>query len=101
MKLLTHIPSWLKNKYFLSLAAFIAWMLFFDERDIFTVSRYRSELNHLQQSKKYYTEQITQVNTELEKLRYNPAILEKFAREKYYMKRGEEDLFIIPEANSR
>jgi len=48
MKLLTHIPSWLKNKYFLTLSGFMVWMLFFDERDFFTIRRYRQELKELQ-----------------------------------------------------
>lgn len=57
---------------------------------------HRQELKELQQSKKYYTEQINQERTELESLKNNPATLEKYAREKYYMKRDNEDLFLIP-----
>ncbi len=97
MKLLIHIPTWLKNKFFISLAAFAVWMLFFDERDVFTMSHHRQELRELQQSKKYYTDQINKEKTELEKLKNNPATLEKYAREKYYMKRDNEELFLVPE----
>ena len=97
MKLLTHIPSWLKNKFFISAAAFIAWILFFDEKDLFTGYRHIQELNQLQQSKQYYTGQIAREQAELEKLKNNPATLEKYAREKYYMKRDQEDLFLVPE----
>ncbi len=97
MKLLIHIPAWLKNKFFISLAAFAVWMLFFDERDVFTMSHHRQELRELQQSKKYYTDQINKEKTELEKLKNNPATLEKYAREKYYMKRDNEELFLVPE----
>ena len=97
MKLLTHLPSWLRNKFFIAAAAFIVWVSFFDERDIFTMNRYRHELRGLQKSKQYYTDQIAKEKTELENLRYNPATLEKYAREKYYMKRDGEDLFLVPE----
>jgi cell division protein DivIC len=97
LKLLTHIPAWLKNKYLLSIAGFITWMLFFDERDIFTVNHHRGELKELEQSRQYYTQQIKQEKEELEKLRYNPATLEKYAREQYYMKKDGEDLFLVPE----
>ena len=58
---------------------------------------HRQELNDLQQSKKYYTDQINKERIELENLKNNPAILEKYARENYYMKRDNEDLFLIPE----
>ena len=71
-------------------------MLFFDERDIFTMSHQRQELRELQKSEKYYTEQINKEKTELENLKNSPATLEKYAREKYFMKRDNEDLFLIP-----
>jgi len=96
MKLLTQLPSWLRNKFFIAFAAFAVWMLFFDERDVFTMRHHRQELKELQQSKKYYTEQIDQERTVLESLKNNPATLEKYAREKYYMKRDNEDLFLVP-----
>ena len=71
-------------------------MLFFDERDVFTMSHHRQELRELQKSKKYYTEQINKEKEVLENLKNNPAMLEKYAREKYYMKRDKEDLFLFP-----
>jgi cell division protein FtsB len=97
MKLLTRLPSWLRNKFFIAFAAFAVWMLFFDEKDVFTMRHHRQELKELQQSKKYYADEINKEKTELENLKNNPTILEKYAREKYYMKRDNEDLFLIPE----
>jgi cell division protein DivIC len=97
MKLITQLPAWLRNKFIIASAAFAVWMLFFDERDIFTMNHHRQELRDLQVSKKYYTDQINQEKTELENLKNNPSTLEKYAREKYYMKRDNEDLFLIPE----
>ena len=97
MKLLTQLPAWLRNKFFIAFAAFTVWMIFFDERDVFTMRHHREELRELQQSKKYYTDQINKEKTELEKMKNSPATLEKYAREKYYMKRDNEDLFIVSE----
>ena len=97
MKLLTRIPSWLKNKFFISVVAFIAWMLFFDKNDYITQYYRTSELEKLQKSRQYYTNQITSEKQQLEHLKSNPATLEKYAREKYFMKRDNEELFIIPE----
>ncbi len=98
MKLLTRIPPILKNKYLLTATGFMIWMLFFDERDfITTFFRQRQELKQLEKSEKYYNKQIATTKTELDKLRSNPALVEKYAREKYLMKRDNEDLFLIRE----
>jgi cell division protein FtsB len=57
----------------------------------------RRELRNLQQSKAYYTTQLAAERKELEALKTNPATLEKYAREKYLMKKDGEELFIISE----
>ena len=95
MKLLDHIPAWLKNKYFIASIAFIAWVTFFDSKDLLTQAQRRQELNELQASKELYTKKIVAERKELSQLQSNPATLEKYAREKYYMKRDNEDLFVI------
>ena len=97
MKLLTRIPSWLKNKFFISIVAFIAWMLFFDKNDYITQHYRTKELEKLQKSRQYYIGQISSENQQLELLKSNPATLEKYAREKYFMKRDNEELLLIPE----
>lgn len=97
MKLLTHLPFWLKSKYFISFAVFCAIIFFLDKNDLFTQMSRTRELKELQQSREYFTTRIESERKELEQLKSNPAILEKYAREKYLMKRDNEDLFIIPE----
>ena len=97
MKYLNLIPAWLKNKYFLSTAGFIVWILFFDPRDVFTQIEHRRELKQLQTSKAWYQSQNTALHTESEQLKTNPIIIEKYGREKYLMKRENEDLFLVPE----
>jgi cell division protein DivIC len=89
-----------KNKYLLTALGFTIWILFFDARDFITSHfRERGELMKLEQSKKYYEQQITATKEELQQLRSNPALLEKYAREKYLMKKDNEDLFLIREDN--
>ncbi len=96
MKFLGHIPSWLKNKYLLTGVGFTVWILFFDARDFITSHfREKAELQKLEKSKKYYEQQIANTRQELDQLKNNPALLEKYAREKYLMKRDNEDLFLI------
>jgi len=97
MKLLTHIPSWLRNKYFISFAAFCVVIFFLDKNDVITQLDRTRELKNLRQSKRFYTAKIEAERKELEGLTNNPGVLEKYAREKYLMKRDNEELFIIEE----
>lgn len=70
-------------------------MSFFDRNDITLQWKRISELKKLQHSEKMMNMQISGTKSELELLKSNPATLEKYAREKYMMKRDNEDLFII------
>jgi cell division protein FtsB len=89
------------NKYLLTGVGFTVWILFFDNRDFVTSHfREKGELQKLEQSKKYYEQQIAATKQELEQLKSNPAVLEKYAREKYLMKRDNEDLFVIRDENA-
>ena len=93
-----HIPSWLKNKYFISITAFVVILFFLDKNDIVFTQRSRlKELRTLQQSKKFYSQEIERQRKELQALKTDPAALEKLAREKYLMKRDNEELFLVPE----
>ena len=97
MKFIKHIPAWLKNKYGLSLLAFTVWLVFFDHNDLFMQMERTGELKQLEKGRAYYTEQIEAMRKELSELDNDPASLEKAAREKYLMKRDNEDVFIIDE----
>jgi cell division protein DivIC len=90
------IPKLLKNKYILAAGALAVWMLFFDDRDVITTHfRQRNELKKLEASRAWYQEQIRDTRKELDQLRSNTGVLEKYAREKYRMKKDNEDLFVI------
>src|SRR6476661_7109670 len=95
MKPFRHIPSFLYNKFFLATVAFVLWILFFDRNDIFEQMNRKEELHKLQESKLYFTQQITEERKFSEDLKSSPAAIEKFAREKYGMKKENEDLYII------
>ena len=97
MKFLHHIPAWLRNKYLICLAGFIVWMLFFDPRDFFSQVQKTKEKHRLELVKSRYVNEISKESAELEALKNDPAVIEKYAREKYYMKKDNEDLFIIQE----
>lgn len=95
MKLLSRTLYLLRNKFLLATTAFVVWMLFFDRNDVFTQMQRRSELNELKQSKAYFEKQIAENRKFSKDLQFNAQAIEKYAREKYLMKRDNEDLFII------
>lgn len=83
------------NKYLITGIAFAAWMLFFDRNDMpLQVKRIR-QLQHLERSEQLLTRNIEDAKKELELLKTNPQTLEKYARERYLMKKDNEDLFIV------
>ena len=86
------------NKYLVASVFFIVWMLFFDQRDYFQQRERKAELNKLEAKKRYYVEEIEKTRKQLQDLQNNPAALEKFARERYLMKRNGEDIFIIEDS---
>jgi len=96
-----HIIKAFQNKYVISLAAFIILMLFIDHNDIFMQLDRRRQLNDLLASKAYYEKQIEQTKKNLSELQNNPAALEKFAREKYLLKKDNEDIFVVPASENQ
>ena len=101
MKVLHVIPSFLRNKFLIATVAFGIWMLFFDKNDFFAQMERKNELQELNKSKEYFTQQIEQERKFSEELKHNPATIEKFAREKYFMKREGEDLFLVETAEDK
>lgn len=85
----------IRNKYFLTITALIVWLLFFDKNDVFTQHETVAKLNKLKTNQSYYISEIEKNKMELEELRTNKASLEKFAREKYLMKKDNEDVFVF------
>ncbi|MFM9909494.1 MAG: FtsB family cell division protein [Chitinophagaceae bacterium] len=97
MNINSHIPAWLKNKYFLTTVAFLAWIVFFDDRDLINNMARHRELRQLEDSRDHYIKEVNTISLELEQLKNDASVLEKYAREKYRMKKDNEDLFIVPE----
>ena len=95
MNLLSSIAAFLRNKYFLALTCFVAWMLFFDRDDVFTQLERKRELSQIKTSKAWYSKQIREDRNFSKDLQFNASAIEKLAREKYLMKRDNEDLYLI------
>ena len=84
-----------RNKYFLVSVAFVVFMIFFDKNDLFSQYQYYQQVSKLKQERDFYQKEITKVNQDLDELTSDPKKLEKFAREKYLMKKDNEDVFVI------
>ncbi len=93
--MLNKIPNWLKNKYVLTTVGFILWAFIFDQNNLITQYDYIKELKSLQKDKAYYINELNKTRQELKDLTTNPITLEKFAREKYYMKKDNEEIFVF------
>ena len=91
------LPKFTRNFYFLFGLFFFIWMLFIDSNDFYTQYKLNQKRKNLEDQKEYYLEKIDEVKSEREELFSNNKKLEKFAREKYLMKKESEDLFIIQE----
>ena len=70
-------------------------MIFFDNNDIFSQYQYRQQLAKLEQERDFYQTETTKIKKDFAELSTDKTKLEKFGREKYFMKKDNEDLFII------
>ena len=92
---MNRLKSLVTNKYLITGIVFVAWMAFFDRNDVGSQLKRIHELHKLQESEKLMNKQITDSREELGLLKTNPQTLEKYAREKYAMKKDNEDVFLI------
>lgn len=85
----------LKNKFITASIIFIVWVVFFDENNILYRYKLTDKLNNLKDQKQYFEKEIKNTQFEIDEIMGDPEKLEKFAREKYLMKKDNEDIFII------
>ena len=95
MKKFISILKIFKNKYLIAMAFFVVWMFFFFPIDWQQSYSRIQKLNNLQESEQKLTQQITETQNELNLLQTSAETIEKYAREKYLMKKDNEDLFIV------
>jgi len=87
----------IKSKYVLTLLAFVVWVSFFDKNDTLSQIDLRREVKKLEDEKKYFVTEIGKNKSDMKELMTNPKDLEKFAREKYLMKKDNKDVFVLVE----
>jgi len=85
----------LKNKYLICIVVFVVWMSFFDVKDWGLLIERHNKISELEKSEKMLSKQIQETRAELNLLRSDAQSIERYAREKYYMKKDNEDIFLV------
>jgi len=94
---INRIPKIFRNFYTIAGFIFLIWMLFIDSNNFISQIRLSNKLKSLEREKAFYTEKIKEVEKDRNELFSDNEMLEKFAREKYLMKKKSEDIYIIVE----
>ncbi len=84
----------LTNIYVLVLTVFVIWMAFFDTNSLLIHMELRKEIKKLEKTQEFLKEEIAKDKEIIEQLS-DPKELEKFARENYYLKKKNEEIYLI------
>ena len=89
------LPKWLRNHYAITVLLFFVWMAFFDQDNMINQIELKAELFQLDSDKAYYQHAIIETREDLDELLADNSKLERFAREKYFMKKENEEIFVF------
>ncbi|MEY3854636.1 MAG: hypothetical protein RIS68_650 [Bacteroidota bacterium] len=93
---------WGKYRFYaISTGSMLVWMFFLDTNDLTVQYRLWNELSSMKSEKAFYQQKIKALEKERRMVIGNPALLEKYAREKYLMKKPKEDIFVIVDENNQ
>jgi len=95
MNISPKIKRILKSRLIYVLLAFVVWMLFFDQNNWLRQLSLTRELNEAKRQEQYYKNEIASDSLKLHELTTNDESVEKLAREKYLMKKDNEEVFLI------
>lgn len=95
IKILKYFRLIFLNKYVIVIVGFLVFVTFFDSHNLIQRWKMNKKLKDLQNEIEYYQQEIKTNKMTIEELQTNDEYLEKFAREKYLMKKENEDIFII------
>ncbi|MDH1883367.1 FtsB family cell division protein [Empedobacter falsenii] len=91
----TRVFKFVWNRYFVLTVAFAVWMIFFDQNSFFVHRELDKQIKLLEVDEQYYQEHLDTESEKLNQLNSNPAEIERIAREKHFLKKDDEDIFII------
>ncbi len=94
-RLIDRIPPRLRNRYVAVIVGLFAWVALFDRNDLWTTWKNHRELMRREEQREWYALEIERTREQLHELSSDTELLEKFARERYLMKRDNEDIFVL------
>lgn len=89
------IRKYILDKYFITIIAFLIWMIFFDSTSFLVINDLNKEINKYEDQLEYYQTEYQKNDQFYKKLMNNKDEKEKYARENYFMKKPNEEIFII------
>lgn len=87
--------KYLLNKYFITIFLFLIWMIFFDSTSWLVIKDLNQEIDKYEEQLAYYKTEYQKNDAFYKKLMNNKSEKEKFARENYFMKKENEEIFIL------
>ena len=87
------VPDFMQNKWMISFLVLFIWVLFFENINLFSLYRTKSKIKNLEKDWVFKEKRIKQSKEKKALILSDP---EKYARETFWMKKSDEELFIIP-----
>ncbi|MGL5273655.1 MAG: FtsB family cell division protein [Phocaeicola sp.] len=94
-KILTYWKTIKQHKYLVTVAVFLFIIIFVDDNNLIRRARQQSEIRELTSDIERYKKQYEADTETLKELTANPEEIEKIARERYLMKKPNEDIYIF------
>lgn len=92
---LKFIQNYILNKYVITIVLFLVWMIFFDKTSFLVIHELNGEINKYEEQLEYYKSEYEKNDKFYKKLMNNKSEKEKYARENYFMKKPNEEIFIL------
>lgn len=93
--LLKGIKVWILNKYTITIVFFLMWIGFIDNNSYLVIRELNKEIRQYEEQLAFYKGEFEKNDNFYKKLEKNKSEKEKFARENYFMKKRDEEIFII------
>lgn len=89
------VRKYIVNKYFVTIFSFLVWMVFFDSTSFLVINELNGEINKYKDQLAYYQSEYRKNDEFYRRLMNNKDEKEKYARENYFMKKPNEEIFIL------
>lgn len=90
----------LKNKYLIVTLLFLTWVFFFAQYDILSLFRQKKELQEMNEKIRYMQEEVQWMENEKKAILTDSSVMERYAREKYFMKTPNEEVYVFDTISS-